>query len=110
LGFTKLARFCFSLEGNMDTTLFASIAGIIISLMCSFVPGLSPRWDALDGVKKRMIMAVLMLFLAVVAVGLSCFGITDIVVCDKNGIMAVVAAFISALVANQSAYQLTRGS
>lgn len=94
----------------IDITLFASIAGIIISLACSYVPGLSPRWDALDGVTKRMVMGILMFVVAVFVVAASCSGIAGIVSCDKVGVITVLSAFVSALVANQSVYQLTRRS
>jgi len=94
----------------MSVELFASIAGIVISLACSYIPGLAPRWNTLDGVTKRLIMGVLMLAVAIAAVALSCSGIAGIVSCDKVGVITVLSALISALVANQSVYQITRGS
>ncbi|HQW35963.1 MAG TPA: hypothetical protein PKY60_11020 [Thermoflexales bacterium] len=94
----------------IDSNLFASIVAIIISLMCSYVPGLSDKWNALEGVTKRAVMAGLMMLVAVVSVVLSCAHILDVVVCNKEGVIAVLSAFIAALVANQGAYQITRGS
>lgn len=94
----------------MSVELFASITGIVISLACSYIPGLAPRWNTLDGVTKRMIMGILMLAVAITAVALSCSGIAGIVTCDKVGVITVLSALVSALVANQGVYQLTRGS
>lgn len=94
----------------IDSNLFASIVAILISLMCSYVPGLSEKWGGLESVTKRAVMAGMMMVVAVISVVLSCAHILDIVVCDREGVIAVLSAFIAALVANQGAYQITRGS
>lgn len=94
----------------MNVELFSGIVAILISLSCSYVPGVSGKWAGLSGEWKRLLMAAAMLIVAVASVALSCANVIDLVTCDKRGIFAVISAFISALIANQSVYQITRGS
>jgi TRAP-type mannitol/chloroaromatic compound transport system permease large subunit len=91
----------------MNAALLASIAGIVLSLLFSYVPKLSTGFAVLDGVYKRLIMAGLLLIVAACAFGLSCAGLYSAVSCDQPGAVGLVEAFIAALIANQSAYAIS---
>jgi len=93
-------------EIGLNADLLAAVAGMVISLVCSYVPGIAPRWEKLSGEWKRMIMAIMLIVIAVVIVALSCAGILQGVECSQKGIWAVLSALFSALVVNQSIYAL----
>jgi len=85
----------------------AAIAGVMLSLAFSYVPGLRNRYEPLDSVWKRVIMAALLLLVAVAIWFLSCAEIVSAVSCTREGILALARVFIVALIANQSAYLLS---
>lgn len=86
------------------------VAGAALSLLFSYVPGLRKKFEPLDGISKRSVMAVALLIVSLAIFGLSCFGLYDWVTCDQPGAVALVSAFLLALVANQSTYQLSPAS
>jgi hypothetical protein len=94
----------------MSAEQLAAIAGVLLSLLFSYVPGLSDWYGALDPTKKRLVMAALLLVVAVGVFAASCgqfvAGVVG-VTCDKGGALALISAFITALVANQAAYQIS---
>ena len=82
----------------------ASVAGIALSLVFSYIHGVKDWYNELAGEWKRLFMAGLLLVVAVAIYALGCAGIIQGVTCDQNGIIRLVSVFIMALVANQSAY------
>lgn len=91
----------------MSSEQLAAIAGIVLSLGFSYTPGLSDWYGGLDATKKRLIMAALLFVVAAGTFGLSCAKVVGSVACTKDGALALVYAFIAALVANQAAFQLS---
>ena len=91
----------------MDAALLASLAGILLSLLFSYVPKLSEKFAILEGVYKRLIMVGLILVVAGGTFGLSCAGVIGAVTCDQPGALGLVKAFIAALIANQSTYMIS---
>ena len=90
----------------MSEQLVSAIAGAAISLGLSYIPGLKGLWEPLEGVQKRFVMAVLMLVTAAGAYGGACQGFWG----GECGNWQLYAeAFFAALVANQAAYQITKG-
>lgn len=95
----------------MSPELLSSVAGIVLSLVFSYVPGLNVRFAALRQEVKRLIMAGLLLLVAGAVFGLACtswgaaWGVS--VSCDQAGIQTLIAAFVAALIANQAAYSIT---
>lgn len=85
----------------------AMVAGVILSLLFSYVPGLNTKFQSLDATYKRLVMLGLLLLVAVGVFGLSCAGIVSGVACDRGGLVAVIQAFILAAMANQAMYQLS---
>lgn len=95
----------------MSAEFLALYAGSILSLLFSYVPGLSTWFDGLKSEVKRLVMLGLLLVVAVGVVALACAGYaSDLglsITCDRPGIAAVAQAFILALIANQATYQIT---
>ncbi len=91
----------------MSAEQLAAIAGIILSLLFSYVPGLSDWYSGLESTKKRLVMAALLLGVACGVFGLSCGNVITTVVCDKSGALGLIQAFIAALIANQATYQIS---
>ena len=90
----------------MDTNTLAGAAGIILSLAFSYIPGLADRYAALDGPIKRLIMALLIVFVAGAAMLLSCTGLVAVVSCDRPGVTGGLNAIFVALVTNQATYKI----
>jgi len=94
----------------MTADVLALYAGAVLSLLASYVPGLSGWYDGLEGTYKRLLMAGLLLLVGIGVVGLACAKVGSIpVTCDQAGVEGVVRAFVLALIANQSAYKITKG-
>lgn len=91
----------------MSAEQLAAIAGIILSLLFSYIPGLSDWYDHLDSTQKRLAMAALLLGVSGGIFGLSCGNVITAVVCDKSGALGLIQAFIAALIANQATYQIS---
>ena len=91
----------------MTPELLVSIAGIILSLAFSYVPGLAAKFAGLESVYKRLITLGLALVAAVGVFGLSCAGLIDSVTCDQAGGWNLLQLFIYAAIANQAAYTLS---
>ena len=93
--------------------LFFSLAGVVLSLAFSYIPGLNAKWDALEGSVKRLVMLGLIAVIAGVYFGLSCTSLAPdlniTVTCDKAGGLEVVKAFVLCMMANQATYQITKG-
>jgi hypothetical protein len=90
-----------------------AVAGVVLSLMFSYVPGVREKWDALEGTVKRLVMAGLLALTALVIYGLACSGIAELaglvggITCDASGVVALVRVFVTALVVNQATYQIS---
>ena len=91
----------------MTSDLLASISGIVLSLVFSYIPGLNTKFAKLDSGIKRLIMAGLLLITAGAAFGLSCAKIFPTVACSQEGALGLVKVFVMALIANQSAYLIS---
>ena len=88
----------------------AMLAGALLSLAFSYIPGLSARYGALSPEYKRLIMAGLMVVVAAGAFALACFGLLSGLVCDQPGVIRLVWVVILAITANQSVYQISKRS
>ena len=92
----------------MSVELLGSIAGIVLTLAFSYIPGLSDLFDKLLPTQKQAVMGGLLLAVALAVFGLSCGGVVSAVTCDKPGALGLLSTLIAALVANQAVYKLTR--
>lgn len=89
--------------------LIASVAGVLLSLAASYIPGVSTRFAALQPDQRRFVMLLALLVASVGVFGASCAGLFDVVACSRDGGVTIARAFIWAMVANQSAYAITPG-
>lgn len=58
----------------MTAELLASVAGIILSLGFSYIPGLNTRFARLEGTYKRLIMTSMLVIVGGAIYALSCTG------------------------------------
>lgn len=88
----------------MTPETLSAVAGVLLSLAFSYVPGLSGWWDLRSPTEKRLAMLVMLAVLAGAAFGLSCSAVLSILPCDKPSLIGLIQSFVAALVANQSAF------
>ena len=95
----------------MTPETLSSLAGILLSLLASYLPGFSPWFDTLDPNFKRLFMLLLILAAAVGSFGVACAGWGDLanlqLACNETGGAELVKAFVAALIANQAAYAIS---
>ena len=92
----------------MSVELISAIAGILISLILEFVPGVEAWYHKFAPQQKRLVMLVALFVVVGSAFGLSCAGLLAIFVCTGAGAWEAVMAFIAALVANQSVHLIIK--
>lgn len=96
----------------MSAQVLAAAAGILVSLVFSYLPGVADWYALLDGTQKRLVMLAALLIIACGAIGLSCLGIaqaagTPLPACTPQGLQTLLEALVAALVANQAAYLIS---
>lgn len=93
------------------STWIAGIAGVALSLVFAYVPGIEGWFNALDGTYKRLINLGALALVSGAVYGLSCAGWFNVpVACDQAGLEALLTAFVAAAIANQTAYLMTTAS
>jgi len=103
-----------ALEGQAGdpvlSDLLLATAGIVISLLFSYFPGLKTWYEAQD--KKALIMLGVILVVSLAYFGLACtplaakIGIS--VACSTDGALIVALAFVKIVIGNQATYLLTK--
>ena len=95
----------------MTAETLAATAGIVLSLVFSYVPKFSTWYGLKDDPIKRLIMLGALVLVSGVAFGLACSGLASDfglpLTCDKVGAVALLRAFVVAAIANQTTYALT---
>lgn len=93
----------------MTPQALSATAGILLSLIFSYTPGISTWYAVQSREAKQAIMLGLLLIISLGAFGLACagmlyqmFGIQ--ITCDQAGGMELATAFFSALIANQAVF------
>ena len=95
---------------TIDGNTLSAAAGVALSLVISYVPGLSSWFEKRTPVGKRLTMGVLIVLAGIGSAVSSC-GSTPLVECAASINLGVyVSAIIAALVANQGMYQLSSAS
>lgn len=90
----------------MEANVVAGVAGILLSLIFGYVPGLREWYEALGAVRKAQVMAGLLLLAAIGLYLAACYTPWAAVECTKAGFWQLVEMFIAALIANQATYTL----
>jgi hypothetical protein len=91
----------------MNETTIASVAGIVVSLVFSYVPGVKGWFDALTADYKRLVMLGALVVAVGVLFGASCLGYATDPACTVEGAKALLPLFIAAVIANQGTFLLT---
>jgi hypothetical protein len=92
----------------MTSEQLASIAGVALSLAFSYIPGLREQFERLTSGYKQLVMGALILIVSAVVFGLACAEVLESVRCTRDGALGLLFLAIEALIANQSAYLITR--
>lgn len=89
----------------MDANTLASIAGVILSLVFAYVPGVKEWYGKLDATQKAGTMAILLIAVALGVFAASCGQVVSVgITCDKQGAVGLVQILVAALIANQSTF------
>lgn len=95
----------------MSAESLSLVAGTVLSLTFSYIPGVRNWFTGFDPVIKRLIMLALLALTAGVVYGLSClgwgfeWGIT--LSCDQSGLLGLIEQFVIAIIANQSIFAIS---
>jgi hypothetical protein len=101
MGFFALRR------AGMTAEQLSMIAGVVLSLAFSYVPGLKTWYAALEGTQKRLVMLCVLLASALGIFGLSCAKLWVMVACSQQGALQLVEIFFTALISNQATFLIT---
>lgn len=97
----------------MTAEQLAAIAGVVLSLSLSYVPGLRTWYEKFNTEQKRLVMIALLVLVTAGTLAVSCAGYgPDLgipVTCDRLGILLLVKALVAALAANQATFLITKG-
>ena len=94
----------------MTATELSTYAAILLSLVCSYVPGIKDAFDLLSATYKRLVMLCLLVIVTMSIVALACWKVSAgevPVTCDAAGAAALVKALIAAIIANQATYLIS---
>ena len=95
----------------MSADTLSMVAGAVLSLACSYLPGLKDQFERLTSAGKRLIMLALLILVAAGSFGLACSGwgsgLELELTCDQAGALGLARALILAIMANQGAYLIS---
>jgi hypothetical protein len=91
--------------------MIAAVAGVLLSLAASYLPGFSSWFDGLASDDRRRVMLGVLFVVALALFGIGCAGWQDqfnvAVQCSVDGAFELFWAFFYAVTANQVTYALT---
>jgi len=90
----------------MESFNIGAVAGVVLSLLFKYIPGLNAWFEEQDSTGKELIMLGIMITAVGVVYGLGCFGWLDIYACGSEGLKQAVFALVGAVVGNQGAYSM----
>lgn len=85
----------------------SALAGIALSLIFSYVPGVREKWAAQSSEFKSLGMLAILFVLSAAIFGGSCAGWWSVATCDREGVFGLLRVFVAALIANQGAYLIS---
>jgi hypothetical protein len=93
----------------MNAEELSAVAGVMLSVGCSYLPGINEKFNLLDPTHKRLVMLGLLVLATLGVFGLSCLdaGLSPVVQCSRTGAWGLARAFGLAVVANQAAFQMS---
>jgi len=90
----------------MNSDELSGAAGIALSLICSYAPGIKDKFEALSPTEKRLVMAALLLIVACAVFLAGCRGWMAIT-CDETGVLGLCRSVVIALIANQGTFLIS---
>ena len=90
----------------MSADELSGAAGIALSLICSYAPGIKDKFDALTPTEKRLVMAALLLIVTCAVFVAGCRGWLSIT-CDEAGVLGLARSLVIALIANQGVFLIS---
>lgn len=93
----------------LSPEVLAGIAGAVLSLALSYIPGLNTKYAGLSEDQKKFIMLILLALCSAGVFAASCAPLLGLafVECSGGGAIQVVTVFIAALIANQSMHRIS---
>ena len=91
----------------MTPETISSFAGILLSLLFSYIPGFEPWYKTLDGAHKRLVMLVALVAVTASIFALGCANLVENVACTQQGVIQYLQMLVLALIANQSTYLIS---
>ena len=93
---------------QISSEMLVGVAGVVLSLLFSYIPGLRVWYAALKSEFKQLLMLGLLIVVSGAIFALGCYDILSTgIACDKYGAISLVWMFIAALVANQATYAIS---
>lgn len=95
----------------MSATTLSLIAGTMLSLVFSYLPGMRELFDNLEPTEKRLVMLGFLVITAITVQSLAClgwgveWGIS--LTCDRAGLAGLLEQLVIAIIANQSVYAIS---
>lgn len=87
------------------------LAGVLLSLALTYIPGLAPKYDALSGIQKAGVFLLLSLIGGMISLLIGCTGVSIVlfpgVSCTTSGVVDVLNAFILTAQAGAATYLTT---
>jgi Na+/H+ antiporter NhaD/arsenite permease-like protein len=97
---------------TVTSALLIAAAGVLLSVLFEYIPGLSDWYNAKEDSLQRLIMIGCLVVVSGGLYGLSCAGYLQFIApslslsCDQQGLIGLLVAFFSALIANQSTFAI----
>jgi len=95
----------------MSAESLSLIAGTVLSLAFSYLPGISEWYASLEATHKRLVMLGLLVLATGAVFGLACAGwgaeLGLDLACDYHGLLGLVQQLVLAIIANQGVYALS---
>ena len=95
----------------MSAESLSLIAGTLLSLVFSYIPGAKDWFMRFDPTVKRLIMLGLIIISAGVLFGIACLGwgtgLGFSLSCDQSGFLGLLQQILIAIIANQSIYAIS---
>lgn len=92
----------------MTSNELSALAGVLLSLAFSYLPGLRTWYADQSPEVRSLVMLVALLSAGLLAFAVSCSGIQQVVACSEPGVKSLLVAFGSAAAANVTTYTLTK--
>ncbi len=93
----------------MSAEELSAVAGVLLSVGCSYLPGVNAKFNNLEPTHKRLVMLGLLALASPGVFLLSCLdsGLAPIVQCSTAGAWGLARAFGLAVAANQAAFSIS---